>query len=144
MTVEQEEVKCEMIAETIKDLLPLLCGAPFARVNSKEALEKHVTSMKDKWLFVGGRLEAVLKANGGSFLVGEKMTYADILTAHAVTWYVEECGPEVVAEMPNLIKLQNTVISLRGVNGFIRSSAFYPIGDKAYVDQVCLVLDRSI
>ena len=140
----EEIVKCEMIAETIKDLLPLLCGAPFARANSNEALEKHQTSMKEKWSFVGSRLEAVLKANGGNYLVGESLTYADILTAHAVTWYVEECGPDVVADMPNLVKLQNTVIALRGVNGFIRSSAFYPIGGKKYVDQVCLVLDRSI
>jgi glutathione S-transferase len=100
--------------------------------------------MKEKLSFVGSRLEAVLKANGGNYLVGESLTYADILTAHAVTWYVEECGPDVVADMPNLVKLQNTVIALRGVNGFIRSSAFYPISDKKYVNQVCLVLDRSI
>ena len=140
----EDEVKCEMIAETIKDLLPLLCGAPFARINSKEAFDKHLLSMKEKWLFIGSRLEAVLKANGGNCLVGESLTYADILTAHAVTWYVEECGPEVVIDMPNLVKLQNTVIALRGVNGFIRSSAWYPIGDKKYVDQVCRVLDRKI
>ena len=50
--------------------------------------------------------------------------------------YVEELGSDVVEEMPGLVDLQNTVISLPSINSFIKSSKYYALGDKAYVDQV--------
>ena len=50
--------------------------------------------------------------------------------------YVEELGSDIVEEMPGLIDLQNTVISLPSINSFIKSNKYYPLGDRAYVDQV--------
>ena len=47
-------------------------------------------SMKAKWAKVSSRFEAILIRNGGTFMVGQAMTYADVLVAHSLTWFVEE------------------------------------------------------
>lgn len=140
-----EKVKCEMIAEAVRDLLPDLCAAPFMRppLKSKEEFEGHLAKMREKWIKVASRLEAILVLNGGRHLVANQLTYADILVAHALTWYVEECGPQIVENMPNLVGLQNTVISLPGIQTFIKSQAYYPLGDEAYCKQVNHVLGKT-
>ena len=46
--------------------------------------------MKAKWAKVSSRFEAILIRNGGIFMVGQAMTYADVLVAHSLTWFVEE------------------------------------------------------
>jgi glutathione S-transferase len=69
-------------------------------------------------------------------IVGSSLTYADVLVAHLITWLVEECGSGVVADMPLLVQLQNQVISLPGIKRFIRSVNYFPVGDRAYVEQV--------
>lgn len=56
--------------------------------------EAHKKVMADKWATFGARFEAVLKANGGEYMVGQSLTYADILVAHCLTWYVEEVSDD--------------------------------------------------
>jgi len=125
----------------------------------------------DKWFFLGNRLEAILKTNlplygkkkqqgpspsvgsavsvedydmGDVFMVGRSLTYADILTAHLVTWFVEECGTEAMRSMPLLVARQHKVFSLPGIKEFIQSRNYYPVGDLAYVTQVSATLGRDI
>ena len=52
--------------------------------------EEFLESMKAKWDKVSTRFEAILIRNGGTFMVGQAMTYADVLVAHSLTWFVEE------------------------------------------------------
>jgi glutathione S-transferase len=134
----EEEVKCDMIVEAVNDLLMLVVAVPFKRFKSKEELDAHMKVMKDKWAFIGSRFEAILLTNDKSFMVGKQLTYADILVAHITTWFVEECGPEIVADMPNLVNLQNMVISLPGVSSFIKSSRYYPLSGEDYIAEVIL------
>ena len=61
-----------------------------ANGDSGDAWNEHLTLMKEHWAKVSTRFEAILKRNGGLYLVGESMTYADILVAHLLTWFVEE------------------------------------------------------
>lgn len=68
-TTAEEEVKCDMIAEAIRDLISLAAAAPFRRKESPEAAQKHVQLMREKWAFVGGRMEAVLHTNNRYALV---------------------------------------------------------------------------
>lgn len=183
----EEMLKCDMIAEAVRDLLSLATSCPFKRAADKEAAAKraaeeaggdspvadappakseweaHLKTMKDKWSFIGGRFEAILRSNARKqqqastsssantsdknsvvYLVGDSMTYADILVAHITTWFVEECGPEITQDMPLVVALQNEIISLPSVRGFIKSINFFPIGDDAYVEQVRKVLNRHV
>mmetsp|Transcript_2845 Transcript_2845/g.5992 ORF Transcript_2845/g.5992 Transcript_2845/m.5992 type:complete len:305 (-) Transcript_2845:94-1008(-) len=206
-TSSQEALKCDMIAEAIRDVLSLVVGAPFRKygkvadappssvsttlttaggvgaaknnenIINKEAWAAHLTVIKEKWSFMGKRMEAILRNNlpathpavimtrptqAGSqaatavvpgsvinpdqdtpvHMVGSSLTYADVLMAHLVTWLVEECGPEIVAHTPLLVILQIQVISMPSMKRFIRSDNYFPIGDKAYVEQVNTVLGR--
>ena len=79
-----------MIAETCNDALSVIYPSPFIRNESKEKGEAHVKVMKTQWEKFGSRFEAVLAANGGAFMVGIELTYADVLVAHCLTWFVEE------------------------------------------------------
>lgn len=92
----KEEVICDMIAETVRDLISLVAGTPFARRRSGAELDKHIALLRDKWQARASRLEQGLKANGGVYLVGKSVTYADILVAHALTWYVEEVSQSIL------------------------------------------------
>jgi glutathione S-transferase len=132
-----------MIAETIRDLIVYLAAMPKFRGKPAES-EVHLKLLKDKWTFMGARFEAILSANGGSFMVGTSVTYVDILLAHLLTWYVEECGAEIVAKMPLLVDLQNRVMSLPSVRAFIRSPLYYPLSGEDYMQSVGEVLGRSL
>ena len=86
----RDEVKCDMIAETCNDILSQALQAPFRKNDGKEQAETHLKAMRVHWEKFGSRLEAVIAANGGAFMVGNELTYADILVAHCLTWFVEE------------------------------------------------------
>lgn len=79
----------------MNDTLPLVIQLPFIRkrctdAGSNEELVHHEKLAKVKWLKMGTRLDSILKANGGVYLVGNGLSYADILVAHMTTWFVEE------------------------------------------------------
>lgn len=177
----EEEVKCDMIAEAVRDMLPYVLSAPFKKykglangnkINLAEWIP-HLEQTKMKWEFLASRFEAILESNlpplpetkdkngksyaqcrreqaesvadGGAtiFLVGDSLTYADILVAHIATWMVEECGVEVIGNFPLLTALQNHIITLPGIQKFIRGPCYYPLGDAAYVENVETVLGRN-
>lgn len=138
-----EQTKCDMIAESVKDMLPLLTGAPFKRHNGVNP-EKISQEIREKWAGLAPRYEAILEGNGKKFLVGDSLTYTDVLMAHAITWVVEETEVQSVELFPNLVALQNTVINLPGVRAFIRSQLYYPVGNSEYCDVVSAVLARKI
>ena len=95
-TTPKEEVICDMIAETVRDLIGLVAGTPFARRRGAAQLDLHMIMLREKWNARASRLEFLLeqqiKAKNGCVLVGKSVTYADVLVAHALTWYVEEVG----------------------------------------------------
>jgi len=189
-TTVENALKCDMIAEAVRDVLPLVLAAPFHKYSkngsgknsdtvltsgSKDPIvnvddwNAHQKLAQEKWSFVGGRLEAILRANlppdhplipkkkgeaptaavpaAGTaelYMVGTSLTYADILVAHITTWMVEEFGSSLVAYMPLLVALQCQVISLPGVKRFIRSVLYYPVGDVEYMEQVNVTLGRVV
>jgi glutathione S-transferase len=87
-----EEVKIDMVAEAVNDVLPLVMGVPFLRKKSlpTEEFESQMRLAKVKWHKLSSRLEAILRKNGGVYIVGESLSYADVLVGHMTTWFVEE------------------------------------------------------
>ena len=123
------------MAETINDLIMQLTSMPFIR-NDHERLESVKNAAREKFKVMGSRFESLLEQNGGTFLVGSALTYVDILLAHAITWFVEELGPEILDHTPHLVDLQNGIISLPEIQAFIRSPLYYPVGDSEYAKTV--------
>lgn len=156
----QEELMCDMLAETILDLIKMATAAPFRRNQSEEAGKAHVATMREKWFLQATRMEMCIERNtklklkggigGGkekgktACLVGAGVTYADVLLAHCLTWYVEECGADIVSDMPLLTEIQYAVLSKPSLQAFLGGKQFYPLGDAAYCEQVATVLARPI
>ncbi len=69
----QEELKCDVIAETIKDFIPFLTKLPFVRARGDaDELAQHLAALKERWAFIGGRFEGIIANNENTaFLVGE-------------------------------------------------------------------------
>lgn len=84
----KEELQCDMIAEATRELVMLLAMTPFKKV--KKQHNEHLQTIRQKWTEIGARLEMILRFNGGQFMVGKCLSYADVLVAHCVTWLVEE------------------------------------------------------
>lgn len=153
-----EEATCDMIAESVRDVLGFLSGFPFKRkaaktdpASNESALTAHITAAREKWHKLAVKLEARLVENNKTNsddtspnLVGESMTYADILTAHLVTWLIEEIGSSCIESYPALLKLQQKIVKLPGMVQFLGSDLHYPCGDVAYCDEVSEVLGRKI
>lgn len=136
-----EETKCDMICETCRDLISVVAGAPIVRFRGiGNEVAENVKRMKQKWSRFGLYFEDILSRNGGIFLVGSALTYADVLVSHLLTWFVEECGEEIVSKTPLLVGLQNIVLSLPGIQAFLGSSNYYPLSDDIYCHAVRLVL----
>mmetsp|Transcript_17774 Transcript_17774/g.17854 ORF Transcript_17774/g.17854 Transcript_17774/m.17854 type:complete len:253 (-) Transcript_17774:155-913(-) len=135
-----EEVRCDIIADAIADLVSIAYSAPFRKCLSDEDACRNQTLMEERWESVGSRLEALLIGNGGKFMVGSSMTYADILVAHCITWYVEECGPNIMIPYPNQVDLQVSIISLPCIQHFIQTPQYYPPGGEDYVVHVSEIM----
>ena len=72
------------------------------------------------------------------------MTWADILLVHALTWYVEELGTDIMQPFSALIDLQNSIINVPNIRRFIRSTLFYDIAGDEYCKSVEVSLGRNI
>mmetsp|Transcript_4755 Transcript_4755/g.7218 ORF Transcript_4755/g.7218 Transcript_4755/m.7218 type:complete len:171 (+) Transcript_4755:57-569(+) len=138
-----EEVQIDMICEAVHDILPFVLAAPFIKAKSESDWEAHSRLAKVKWSKFGSRLDLILKNNGGKVLVGSTLSCADILVAHVTTWFIEEFGADIVNTFIHLVELQYLVISLPGIDAFIKNnSLYYPLGGPDYVAQVNEVLGR--
>lgn len=79
----------------MNDTLSYVLSLPFIRqrcaaAESDEELAHHLRLAKVKWGKLGSRLDSVIQSNGGEFLVGKSLSYADILVGHMTTWFIEE------------------------------------------------------
>jgi glutathione S-transferase len=82
------------IAEAINDLIVSILPLAFKRT-SPEGLKAAQQLAKDKFHAFATRFETILTENGGVYLVGSATTYADILMAHCLTWFVEEVSTPI-------------------------------------------------
>ena len=136
----EEEAKCDMIAECILDLVKVMTAIPFLRDKGQD-----VGIMAEKWLKMAPRLEYCIASNAGSpYLVGESVTYCDVLLAHVLTWFVEEAGGDLMKDFPLLVDLQILILQKESLQRFLAGRQFYKVGDSAYCKQVSDVLGRKI
>jgi glutathione S-transferase len=147
-TDAREEIACDMVAETVFDLLKLATALPFLRNTSAEAEAAHKALMRKKWEEQGGRLEMFIERNTKkgktACTVGNSVTYADVLLAHCLTWYAEELGADICEGMPYCLDVQFAVMQKDSLQAFLGGGQYYKVGDAAYCDQVATVLDRAI
>ena len=145
-----DHVKCDMLAESLRDLIDVLTAAPFHRVRDERFPDKVPEEGRDhhmiKTFFAHAkRLEYCIALNGKSpYLVGDSPTYVDVLAVHAITWFIEECGARIMDRFSRLINLQHLILENEGLRTFLASDLYYPLGDATYVSLVEHVLERDL
>ena len=143
---ELEKTVTDVYVESIRDMIGPVMGVPFMRYrlkNDKVKLTEFKETMIDTFHKNATNFEQILTRNGGLYLVGDSMTWADILLVHALTWYVEELGTEIMQPFPALIDLQNSIINVPNVKRFIRSTLFYDLAGDEYCKSVETSLGRN-
>lgn len=147
----KDELACDIVSGHIFDMTAPLMRAPFERAKGEEADKAHKKVLIAAFDKGAVRLEMCIERNtrkgnkGAAYLIGDCITYADIMLAHMLTWYAEECGQEIVTdEFPWMLAVQHAVLEKDSLRNFLSGNQFYPLGGKTYAAQVGEVLGRKI
>ena len=127
-----------MIAGAVADFAETAIQAAF-----QPSADLAKANMRARFVKFGPRFEARLASNGGDFCVGDRLSFADVVLAEALTSYLEWL-PDLLSETPRLDDLQRRVIEQDGIASYLLSEQRYPKADDAYVIAAARVLERAL
>eukprot|EP00128_Syssomonas_multiformis_P009272 Colp12_sorted_trinity150504_noHs@8202 len=133
---EIEAVKCDMVADGIRDCLSSLVSIPF-QPDREKALENARTVLTSKYL---PRLELMLSESKSGWLVGSQMNYPDI-TLTEVTTTAEEYLPGILKQFPHVEKHSNKMREV--LSAFWESPHNKPLPGDVYRREVDVNLGRA-
>jgi glutathione S-transferase len=90
-------------------------------VKKTEAKQAFVTTHSPKYL---ARLNTLQYENGGDFLVGQKMTWADIYIADKLQAFEETIDPAILNGYPHLRKVKDAVFSDPKIKAYIERRSY--------------------
>ena len=129
---------CDMIAGVAADLAEPAILAAF--MPSHDSAVKGLRQRVDKFC---PRLERRLAQNGGAFIAGRRLTFADVVLGEALSAHIE-LAPDILDGYPLLVALQRALIRTPGIAAYLDSSQRWPIAGEAYVTSVAQVLERAL
>ena len=135
---DTEALWCDMIAGAVADFAETAIQAAF-----QPSTEIATTSMRTRFAKFGPCFEARLVSNGGDFCVGNRLSFADVVLAEALTSYMEWL-PNLLSETPHLKDLQSRVLNQDGIASYLGSEQRYPKADGDYVIAAARVLKRAL
>jgi len=89
------------------------------------------------------RFEELLSRNGGAYMVGSRLSFADVLLAETLSNYYE-ISPDYFDTTPLLNGLREHVVSHSGIVAYFASPNRWPMPDDQYVIDVARVLCRAL
>ncbi len=89
------------------------------------------------------RFEQLLSRNGGIYMVGTRLSYADVLLTETLSNYYE-ISPGFFETTPLLNGLRTRVTSHPGIAAYLASPNRWPMPDDQYVIDVARVLRRAL
>ena len=128
----------DMIAGAVADFAETAIQAAF-----QPSTEIASAGMRVRFQKFGPRFEARLASNGGEFCVGNRLSFADVVLAEALTSYTEWL-PGLLLETPRLRDLQSRVLEQDGIVSYLGSEQRYPKADDDYVIAAARVLQRAL
>ncbi|MGI9419937.1 MAG: glutathione S-transferase [Geminicoccaceae bacterium] len=135
---DTETLWCDMIAGAVADFAETAIQAAF-----QPSTEIAMAGMQARFQKFGPRFEARLASNGGEFCVGNRLSFADVVMAEALTSYTEWL-PSLLSETPRLKDLQRRVLEQDGIVSYLGSEQHYPKADDDYVIAAARVLQRAL
>jgi glutathione S-transferase len=129
---------CDMIAGAVADFAETALQAAF-----QPTAEGSVGSLRGRFGKFGPKFEARLAEIATGFCVGERLTFADIVLAEALSGYLEWV-PDLLVDTPLLAALHAHVLDLPGMAAYLNSAQRYPMAGDTYVIDVARVLQRVL
>lgn len=135
---DRDAMWCDMIAGVAADFAETAIQAPF-----KPSAAVAIADMEARFAKFGPRFEARIVAQSSGFCASDRMTFADVVLAEALSAYLEWC-PAILTDTPHLERLHRTVIDNPGIAGYLASDRRYPKPDADYVIAAARVLERAL
>jgi glutathione S-transferase len=129
---------CDMIAGAVADFAETAMQAAFQP--TKEAAVAALQAQFEKF---GPRFEARLAKNGSGLCAGQRLPFADVALAEALSAYLDWC-PDILEGSPFLSALHERILSDPGIAQYLSSAQRYSTAGTAYVIDVARVLQRAL
>lgn len=131
-------VWCDMVAGVAADLSEAPMQAAFQA--TPEQAHAMITARFAKF---APRLEARLDENATGFVAGNRVTFADIVLAEALSACLDHL-PDLLDPFPGLATLHRHVTGLAGIAAYLASPQRHPVPGDDYVIDVARVLQRAL
>ncbi|XP_013808718.1 glutathione S-transferase 3-like [Apteryx mantelli] len=134
----KERALIDMYVGGTDDLMGFIMRFPFLSAEDKEKECAHIIQKATSRYFPA--YEKVLKDRGQAFLVGNRLSWADVHLLEAILM-VEEKSSDVLSEFPRLQAFKANISSIPAIKKFLEpGSQRKPVPDDKYVETVRKVL----
>ncbi len=135
---DADAVLCDMVVGAVADFnVPAM---QFAFKADKRDAARDLYASLEKF---GRHFETILKHQGGTYMVADQLTVADIILAESLTSFIEFV-PACLDDFPDLKKLQGRVVSNPLIRTYLDSANRWRRPDEQYIIDVARVLCRAL
>ena len=134
----EDAVRCDMLVGAVGDF-----NVPAMQFTFKADKDEASRDLDESLKKFGKHFEFILTQNEGEFLVGQKLSVADIIMAESLTSFIE-FYPACLNNYPLLKQLQEKVVSEHNINEYLNSSNRWRLPDEQYIIDIARVLCRPL
>ena len=134
----EDAVRCDMLVGAVGDF-----NVPAMQFTFKADKDEASRDLDESLKKFGKHFQFILTQNEGDFLVGQKLSVADIIMAESLTSFIE-FYPTCLNNYPLLKQLQEKVVSEHNINKYLNSSNRWRLPDEQYVIDIARVLCRPL
>jgi len=134
----EDAVRCDMLVGAVGDF-----NVPAMQFTFKADKDEASRDLDESLKKFGKHFEFILTQNEGEFLVGQKLSVADIIMAESLTSFIE-FYPTCLNNYPLLKQLQEKVVSEHNINKYLNSSNRWRLPDEQYIIDIARVLCRPL
>ena len=135
---DAEAVRCDMLVGAVGDFN--VSAMQFAFKADKDEASRDLDASLMRF---GKHFEFILTQNEGKFLVGQKLSVADIIMGESLTSFIE-FSPTCLNNYPQLKQLQEEVVSEHNIKAYLNSGNRWRLPDDQYVIDIARVLCRPL
>lgn len=137
-TNDTDAMWCDVVAGVVADFAEVALQAAF-----KPSVAVAVADLEARFEKFGPRFEARIEEQGSGFCAADRLTFADVVLAEALSSYLEWC-PDILRDTPRLQALYEQVTGEAGVAYYLASGLRYPKPGDEYVIAAARVLQRAL
>ncbi|OXA53714.1 glutathione S-transferase S1 isoform X2 [Folsomia candida] len=119
-----ESAKCDEYVDATNDLINEWVGFRFNETDEARKAERKAKFIAELMPNCLQKLESIKEKNDGDYLVGKKLTWADIDVADKLQTLEDDINPTVLEGYPNLQKFKNAVFSLPRIAAYVEKSGY--------------------